>query len=94
MTERERDRALRKICCDLTYEYFGNPLTIGGWFLRPDGKTLVEITDGQFMGTHGLSNFWYWRVVKDGKMVGPVHHGYGWTPPDPEPLRERRKPSA
>ena len=44
----------------------------------PDGK-LVEITGGQFMGEHGVSNFWYWkRVSKNGKLKKKEYHGYGW----------------
>jgi hypothetical protein len=33
----------------------------------------VTITSGQYWGTHGLSNFWYWEDED-----GEEHHGYGW----------------
>lgn len=40
---------------------------------------LVEIVDGQYWGTHGLSNFWYWKKVKpDGSLGKYKYHGYGW----------------
>ena len=40
---------------------------------------LVEITSGQFWGTHGVSNFWYWRKVLDsGELSQEEYHGYGW----------------
>lgn len=37
----------------------------------------VEIIEGQYWGTHGLSNFWYWyRLNKDGSR-GKKEHGHG-----------------
>lgn len=53
-------------------------LTIGKTIKHPDGRT-VKITDGQFWGTHGVSNFWYWReVLKNGELAEIVENGYGW----------------
>lgn len=38
----------------------------------------VIITDGQYMGTHGVSNFWYWqRLTPSGRIKPEVEHGYG-----------------
>lgn len=34
----------------------------------------VTITGGSYWGTHGVSNFWYWKDSK-----GVEHHGYGWA---------------
>ena len=39
----------------------------------------VKITDGQLWGTHGFSNFWYWRKVdKNNRPYGKTYNGYGW----------------
>lgn len=35
----------------------------------------VKITDGQYWGEHGVSNFWYWQPVKG---VKEKYHGYGY----------------
>ena len=40
---------------------------------HPDGYD-VEIIDGQWWGTYGLSNFWTWKRLDNGKK----ENGYGW----------------
>ena len=40
---------------------------------HPDGYE-IEITSGQYWGTSGVSNFWYWKRLDSGKE----EHGYGW----------------
>ena len=40
---------------------------------HPDGYK-VEIIDGQFYGTYGLSNFWTWKRLD----TGVEEDGYGW----------------
>lgn len=64
---------------DLTEEIIGkSPFEVGDVVKHPDGRT-VKITNGQYWGTHGLSNFWYWREVKpDGSLSDPEESGYGW----------------
>lgn len=63
-----------------TRKYFPQTLSIGMRVKTPRG-VLVEIVDGQYMGTHGLSNFWYWRrVLPNGKLSRKLQHGYGWDP--------------
>lgn len=58
----------------------GAPFAIGDRVKHPDGRT-VEITKGRFWGTHGLSNFWYWReVMPNGELSATEEHGYGWSP--------------
>jgi len=37
---------------------------------------VVEVVRGQYWGSYGLSNFWYWRVVVDGEAVGETLCGY------------------
>lgn len=55
----------------------GSPVEIGRRYEHPaDGP--IEITDGQYWGTHGLSNFWYWKVLE----TGEIHHGYGGRWPE------------
>lgn len=55
----------------------GSPLAVGKRYRHPqDG--LIEVTAGRYWGTHGLSNFWYWRVV----ATGEEHHGYGGDWPE------------
>jgi hypothetical protein len=66
---------------DLTEGVLGGPpFKIGDVVKHPDGRT-VQITDGQFWGAHGLSNFWYWREVRSDGSLDPVVEsgsGYGW----------------
>lgn len=55
------------------------PLQIGGKYTHPtDGP--IEITNGQYWGEYGLSNFWYWKVIATGEKKS----GYGgnWPPLD------------
>lgn len=47
-------------------------LKIGNHYIHPE-HGLIEILDGQFMGQHGVSNFWTWKVVATGEM----REGYG-----------------
>lgn len=49
-----------------------SPVEIGKRYMHPrDG--LIEITSGQYWGTHGLSNHWHWTIVE----TGEAGHGYG-----------------
>lgn len=52
-------------------------LEIGKVVKHPDGRA-VKIIDGQFWGTDGVSNFWYWKEVKKDGTLGITEHGYGW----------------
>ena len=61
---------------DLTNEFFGNNLYIGGQYNYPEDNRPIEITGGQFMGMYGLSNFWYWKYLDE---EGGEGHGYGGT---------------
>lgn len=56
-----------------TEEILGGPtVAIGKRYIHPeDGE--IEIISGQWWGTHGLSNFWDWKVL----ATGEVKHGYG-----------------
>lgn len=62
----------------LTEEVLGGPpVAVGKRYQHPtDGE--IEITDGQYWGERGLSNFWYWRVL----ATGETHHGYGGKWPE------------
>lgn len=54
------------------------PFKIGDLVRHPFGH-LVEITDGEYWGRMGLSNFWYWRdVLPDGTLSNEERSGYGW----------------
>jgi len=55
----------------------GPPFKIGDVVKHPDGRW-VQITDGQYWGTYGLSNFWEWREVKKNGKLGKLESGYGW----------------
>lgn len=69
--------SLYDLARNLTEEYYGNDLRIGGHFNHPDHGHIV-ITDGQFWGTYGLSNFWSWRKVSDDGTVSKERFsGYG-----------------
>jgi hypothetical protein len=56
---------------DLTEKVLGgSPFKVGDRVRYFDGR-LVQITGGQYWGTHGISNFWYWReVLPNGKTCG------------------------
>lgn len=63
---------------DLTEEVFGkSKMKVGKVLKHPDGRK-VKITKGQLWGTHGFSNFWYWREVKPNGKLGKEECGYGW----------------
>lgn len=58
----------------------GPPFAIGDVVRHPDGRK-VRIVSGQYWGSRGLSNFWYWQPLDaDGRDVGEREHGYGWQP--------------
>jgi hypothetical protein len=62
----------------LTEECFPHSMAVGQTIRHPDGRT-VKVTDGQFWGRYGVSNFWYWReVMPDGSLSETLEHGYGW----------------
>ena len=76
-------KELTRIGREITYKYFGNDIAIGRYFLYSktgDAKTRgvpIKITNGQFIGEYGLSNFWYWKhVLPDGRL-GAEENGYG-----------------
>lgn len=62
---------------DIVSEHFGsNHYEIGNRCIRND--KVIEITDGQYWGTYGISNFWYWKeVLPDGSLSAETFHGYG-----------------
>jgi hypothetical protein len=54
---------------------------------------IIKVTDGQYMGTYGISNFWYWRrLTKKGKWTQRQFCGYSgpWTPCK-DPTRASRR---
>jgi hypothetical protein len=74
--------SLHQIARQITEEAYGPPLEIGKRYQQDDG-TIIEIVDGQFWGTYGLSNFWYWRDVRpDGSLSPKRKHGYGGKWPE------------
>lgn len=59
----------------------GPPFEIGDYVMDPKGEKLVQIVGGQYWGTHGLSNAWTWKTVReDGTLSKKPEYGYGWTP--------------
>lgn len=52
---------------------------VGDTVKHSSGRS-VKITGGRFWGTHGVSNFWYWREVMPDGSLGPEESGYGWNP--------------
>jgi hypothetical protein len=57
--------------------YGKSEMSVGKDLTHPDGRT-VRITGGQYWGTYGVSNFWYWRPVNLDGTLGPEECGYGW----------------
>jgi hypothetical protein len=45
-----------------------------------DGR-LVVITGGSYMGTHGVSNHFYWKPILPDGSLGPEEYGY-WRKSD------------
>lgn len=78
---------------DLTKDVLGGaPFAVGDVVPHPDGRT-VKITDGQYWGSQGLSNFWRWKEVRADGTLGPEEHGYGWDPKDlPKPAAASASP--
>ncbi len=62
---------------ELVEETFQCNMEVGKIVEHPDGRK-VKIIDGQFWGTYGVSNFWYWREVLENGELGELEHGYGW----------------
>ena len=71
---------------DIVEKVFGDHLEIWMITINPETGKLVKVVDGQYWGTFGFSNFWYWKDVKvDNSLDDEIHCGYGWTPlPEPE----------
>ncbi len=64
------------------------PLCVGDVVPHPESGRMVGITDGQYWGTYGLSNFWDWEDVETGEK----DCGYGWhikKAPNPTTKRGR-----
>lgn len=77
-----RETELFELARKVTDEVLGPPpFAIGDRVRRPDGR-LVQITEGQWWGEHGLSNFWYWKEVLSNGELGESECGYGWSPED------------
>jgi hypothetical protein len=66
---------------ELVEEILGDHLEIGMISIHPTTQKKVKIIDGQYWGTYGLSNFWYWKeVLGDNALSEETFHGYGWNP--------------
>jgi hypothetical protein len=68
---------MRQWVKDLVEKNIPSQMEVGKILKHPDGRT-VKITSGKYWGTHGLSNFWYWREVLPNGKLGKEEHGYGW----------------
>lgn len=74
---------------DLVAKHSGGhvPLEVGKYY-QHKGR-IVFITSGQYWGTHGISNFWYWCPVDASGQINKneEEHGYdnegAFTPIDP-----------
>lgn len=62
----------------------GAPVQIGKHYMHPEDGHIV-ITSGQYWGTYGLSNFWYWNVLDEAGRAVRGNHGYAgrWPPYTP-----------
>jgi hypothetical protein len=75
----EHSSSLASVAKQLNEEFFTTELEVGKIVKHPEHGR-VKITDGQFWGIHGLSNFWSWRKVdKENKPYGKTYNGYGWA---------------
>jgi hypothetical protein len=75
----KKERVFGEIGREIADKVFGPaPFKVGDLVRHPFGH-LVEITDGEYWGRRGLSNFWYWRDVRpDGTLSKEEKSGYGW----------------
>ena len=75
----KNERVFGDIGREIADKVFGPaPFKVGDLVRHPFGH-LVEITDGEYWGRRGLSNFWYWRdVLPDGTLSKEEKSGYGW----------------
>lgn len=69
---------LYQLARQVTEEVLGGKGSPSTWrpgtrVMHPDGYE-VEIIDGQWMGTYGLSNHWHWKRTD----TGEEGNGYGW----------------
>ncbi len=62
---------------DIIEKHFKSSMEVGKTLQHPDGRKVLVI-DGRFWGEHGVSNFWYWREVREDGSLGPKESGYGW----------------
>ena len=89
---------LTQIAQNLTTEFFGNSLKIGGYFLySPDGKAHkgighpIKVVSGQFMSNGRLSNHWSWHSVKpNGSLDKDRANGYGGNDDYFKPITRRQ----
>jgi len=69
-----------EIVREIVEEVFGGaPFKVGDEVKHPSSR-IVRIVDGQFMGTHGVSNHWTWKEILPDGSLGEEEHGYGWRP--------------
>ena len=47
-----------------------------GMVTRHKKHGLVMITGGSYMGTYGISNFFYWQEINPDGTLGKSHNGY------------------
>jgi len=63
------------------------------YMYKPDDKNVarrVRITDGEYWGDYGVSNFWTWHYIKpDGTLYPKEYCGYGGCFRHAKPLRKR-----
>lgn len=77
----DNELALRLIAADITESLCGGPpFKVGDVVSGPDDLSPVRIVDGQYMGIHGISNYWYWRPLQEDGTLGPKCDGHGWRP--------------
>src|SRR5262245_21766418 len=87
----KRERVFGEGGREVAEKVFGPaPFKIGDLVRHPFGH-LVEITDGEYWGRQGLSNFWYWRdVLPDGALSIVEKSGYGWCVTPAKRARQAR----
>ncbi len=81
---------LDRIAKDLTYEYFGNSLAVGRYFIYREKP--IKIIDGFFLDpVYGrLSNHWEWRRVLPDGTLGRRGSGYGGDAKIFRPITEKQ----
>jgi len=65
---------VQKLTAEFNTKFGIRPLEVGKHYIHKNRE--IVVVGGKYWGTHGLSNFWYWRPILADGMLGPQECGY------------------